>query len=219
MLIGLTGYKRSGKDSTAAVLADYGFEKYAFADALRSMALSVNPMISLEGAPEDIREHFTVQRMTLGGVLYSQLLNTFGYEAAKEVPDFRRFLQNLGTDGVRSTFGDNAWVDALDKKLREDGALYIYDDPMMTSGAFRWDKSVVLTDVRFPNEAAYVHKYLGEVWRIERPGFGGDDPHPSEAFIATLPADRVLHADNLIDLRAQAVSAIEGVLASEDVQA
>ena len=45
-LIGLSGMKRSGKDSTAEILQrNYGFSRLAFADKLREALLALNPSV------------------------------------------------------------------------------------------------------------------------------------------------------------------------------
>lgn len=182
ILIGLTGFKRTGKDSSANVLvAEFGFQKVAFADALRTIALRVNPLISCEAAPEDIL-------IELGGPValrYADLIERLGYERAKEIPDFRNFLQRLGTDGIRDCFGKDAWVEALERRLFQERP-----------------ERVVVPDCRFLNEAKFIRR-TGMLWRVIRPGFGGDDPHPSETEIPTLPVDREITATTLSELQEQ----------------
>ena len=66
MIIGLTGFARSGKDSVAKVLVDqYGFTRVAFADKIRELLYEVNPIVN--------DSNFTLQ-----GVV-----NEFGWEDAK----------------------------------------------------------------------------------------------------------------------------------------
>jgi hypothetical protein len=108
---------------------------------------------------------------------YAGVVAEYGYEQAKLKGDVRRFLQDLGT-GVRDIIGPNAWVQALTNKLVP-GERY------------------VITDVRFPNEAAAVTNLGGEVWRVHRPDFdnGIGTSHPSEAHIADLPCQVFLAND------------------------
>jgi hypothetical protein len=67
---------------------------------------------------------------------------------------------------------------------------------------------VVVTDVRFTNEAQRVRDVGGHVWRIERPGAGlagAAGAHPSEAMLL---ADRVVINDGTLDqLRLRLLSA------------
>lgn len=192
-IIGISGYMRTGKDSVARLLIEqFRYKKLSFADPLRKMALDIDPYISLRGAPTAVLHVFGYEEDMFGHwndrecVLYSKLLEVVGYERAKEVPDFRRFIQRLGTEGVRGNFGDNAWVDLAKKTIQNELSPNL--------GGPRW----VLPDVRFPNEAKMVKDLGGVVWRTERPGFGGGE-HPSEAMVAEITPDVIMRADSLTD--------------------
>lgn len=188
LLLGVCGFKRAGKSSVASILhKHYAFQPYGFADALRGMARAIDPLISTEGAPAGV----------VGGCpphtcRYSRLLDSLGYEAAKEIPDFRRFLQRLGTEGVRGTFGPTAWVDALAYRLQQEAPA-----------------KVCINDVRFHSEAEWICSQGGTLWRVSRPGVGGEDPHPSEADIPHLPATRDICAGTLDELEAKVRAAFE----------
>jgi len=91
MIIGLTGYARSGKDSVAKVLVDhYGFIRLAFADPIRELLLEINPILDK-------------------GNRLSSLVNEYGWDIAKGQPEVRRLLQTLGV-GARKVFGENHWI-------------------------------------------------------------------------------------------------------------
>ena len=46
MIIGLSGYARSGKDTVAQVLVEkYGFQRIAFADKIREFLYDLNPRL------------------------------------------------------------------------------------------------------------------------------------------------------------------------------
>ena len=46
MIIGLTGYAQSGKDTLANILVEnYGYTRVAFADKIREFLYEVNPMV------------------------------------------------------------------------------------------------------------------------------------------------------------------------------
>lgn len=187
-IIGVSGFMRTGKDSVAKLLIDvFGYKKVSFADPLRKMALDIDPYISLENSTDRDLVEIVPPAWMKGNpravrfVRYSDLIK-MGYERAKEVPDFRRFLQRLGTEGVRNNFGANAWVDLAVKHIQT-----------LPEGT-----KVVLPDVRFPNEADAVHGLGGSVWRTERPGYEGG-VHPSEAMVAQITPDVTLLADSLLD--------------------
>lgn len=189
MIIGLCGYARAGKDSVAKVLCEqFGFVKLAFADPLRAMALAIDPMITLAGADEEtvmaIRKYpraFAVQPTVSAtlfniSVRYSVILDAIGYEQAKSIPDFRRFLQRLGTEGARDCLWPGIWIDAFAHNVARSVA--------------EGHKNIVVTDVRFPNEAACITEQ-GELWRIDRPGCERGS-HESESHVSLFAVHRVI---------------------------
>lgn len=191
-IIGVAGFRRCGKNATTQILAEkFGFKQYAFADPLRSMCAAVNPIISVAGAPHAVIDLLWRDLVvTNHEFLYTELLEKLGYELAKDIPDFRRFLQKMGTEGVRNTFGPRAWVDALARRIDTDSP-----------------EKVTISDVRFHSEADWVHSRGGLLWRIVRPGHGGDDSHPSEVEIPNLPADREIIATSLDELQRAVIEA------------
>lgn len=174
MIIGLTGYKQSGKDTTANILCEeFGFERMAFGDALRAMARAINPLLW--------KENGEIWR-------YCDLLSTLGYEDAKKIQSVREFLQTLGTEAVRDVLGPQTWINALSRRIAE--SMY---------AAAPKHPNIVITDVRFPNEAKMVVDMKGWLWKIVRPGQDNNDPHPSEAHIADMNTDFTLVNDSTID--------------------
>lgn len=98
MLIGLSGYARSGKDSVANILVkNYGYERRAFADKLRDVLYKLNPIVS----PSDRR--------------LQDVIDELGWEGSKKSEyndEIRTLLQRLGTEAGRQTLWDSIWVDA-----------------------------------------------------------------------------------------------------------
>ena len=148
-LIGLTGYARTGKDTIARELQEaHGYTVRAFADPLREMAGVINPW--LKCGPMVYRR-------------YSAILDHYGYERAKaEVPEFREFLQRLGTEAVRNVLGIDTWVQLAERRLSE------VNDP------------VVFVDARFENEADMIRRNGGIVVQVVREGIGPANDHASE---------------------------------------
>ena len=64
-------------------------------------------------------------------------------------------LQHMGTEAMRKNIDDQIWVKATMRKVK----------PLLDAG-----QKVVITDVRFPNEAQAIIDAGGELWRIDRPG-------------------------------------------------
>lgn len=110
------------------------------------------------------------------GASLSWWVDALGWEGAKGLEQVRRFLQRLGTDVVRVHLGEDAWVRAFDR-ARDRRA------------------DTVATDVRFPNEAAYIHRHGGIIIRIDRPGVGPINGHDSETQVDAVEADATVVND------------------------
>ena len=120
MIIGLTGYAQSGKDSVANVLTkNYGFQRIAFADKIRDLLYEMNP---------DFKD-----------TLLQQAVNKNGWDEVKQDPSVRRMLQNLGV-GARKVFGENHWIVEALKNIDRD-ANYVITDVRFINEA-EWVKEV-----------------------------------------------------------------------------
>lgn len=152
IVVGFSGFAGAGKDEAAgALVRQLAFVRRAYADALRTGAERMNPIVGYDD--------------TNGKLLhYADVLQTYGYARAKALfPEVRRFLQVYGTEGARDVFGANIWVDTLFDKAYEDGI-----------------RRLVIPDVRFPNEIAAIENEQGLVFRISRPGLVAVNDHASE---------------------------------------
>jgi len=184
--VALMGRAGAGKDSVAkALAARFDHARVAFADAVRDMALAVDPIIT--------------GYVDVGGVSFwrlSELVDIHGWDGAKRgFPEVRRFLQRLGSEGVRDTIHPDTWVALAHRKVQA-----AWDD-----GRF-----VAVTDVRFPNELAWArrHGFLC-VW-VDRPT-ALDGSHASERAVGPSDADVVLYnGGSLEDLAERAALAVIG---------
>lgn len=115
MIVGLTGKKRSGKDTFATTLIrDYGFQRVAFADALKEAALALDPIVA--------------QACGCTGeapIRLSEVVTAMGWEQAKEVQEVRRTLQRFGV-GIRDIAPD-FWIDAAVMKMDGPGDYVVTD--------------------------------------------------------------------------------------------
>lgn len=102
------------------------------------------------------------------------LVNEKGWERAKQITEVRVLLQRMGTEVGRDIFGPNVWVQRVAANLPD---------------------LCVITDVRFPNEAAFVRE-RGLLVHIRRPGFGPINDHVSDAGIEEGPDDFVIYNDH-----------------------
>lgn len=160
LLIGLTGYAGSGKDTVRQILEGRaGFTGIAFADPVREML-----GVLLDNC--QVHRSWMVDR------------------DKKEQPmpkidaSYRKMAQTLGTDWGCNMVDPDLWVkvaaariDILDKTARA---------------------GIVVSDVRYPNEAAMIKERGGHIWHILRPGVQPVREHSSEQHIRTIPYDYVI---------------------------
>lgn len=125
MILGLTGYAQSGKDTVANILVEqFGFTRVAYADKLKELLMRQNPTVVVDGEPKEL----------------ATLVADSDWDTAKQNVEVRALLQRTG-QGARETLGDSIWLNGLSLKLVELG----YQPGSM---------NVVISDVRYPNEIA-----------------------------------------------------------------
>jgi hypothetical protein len=154
MIVGLTGLKGSGKDTIAAhLIKSYGFERRAFADKLKESAAA---LLKLEPQHFEVLKNSPDILLAIGSFKQNGMFETIVSQSTRE------FLQRYGTESHRDIFGQDFWIDQL---LPMDG--------------FYADRNIVVTDVRFVNEADRIHALKGYVVRVVRTMFN-EDLHKSE---------------------------------------
>lgn len=159
-LIGLTGLAGTGKDSAALYLCqEYGFVQAAFADPLRSMVLQFLEEAGLDHA------WLTERRCK------ERLITGLGVSA-------RALMQTLGTEVGRALHPD-LWVRHLGLRLGLDGQ----------PGSTPVHDRIVISDVRFGNEAAWLRARGGRLVRLHRDTAAGVRPHASELQVQILSPD------------------------------
>lgn len=99
MIIGMMGFSQSGKDTAAELLAKDGFERRAFADAIRTVVYKINPLLN-------------------GDIRLQEVVDGLGWDVAKvNIPEVRRLLQVTGLEALRETVDEFIWIDAVFDKL------------------------------------------------------------------------------------------------------
>jgi hypothetical protein len=169
--IGIIGKARSGKDTAALALV---------AELHYTRLAFADPLKELALAIDPlIPTAYGIH------VRLSLLIRDSGWEYAKDhYPEVRRLLQRTG-GGVRE-IDETFWLTATRKKL---------------NAAEAWNLPVVVTDVRYPNEANMLRSRGFRLIRITRPGLA-DDQHDSETALDTYPADLTIENTGAIaDLR------------------
>jgi len=105
MIIGLSGYAQSGKDTVAELLClNYGYHRISFAQPMRDALMRLNPKVG----PEPL----------------AHLVEDFGWEVAKQNLEVRRLLQVFGTEVGREMFGESFWIDIAFKQIEQERVVF-----------------------------------------------------------------------------------------------
>jgi hypothetical protein len=172
MLVGLTGYAGSGKDTAAAGLTAIGWKRVSFAEPLRQMLLTLNPIVG--------HRHY-------GTVRLQDVVEEHDWLEAKKLGEVRRLMQVLGTEIGREMIDDDLWI-KLAKKSWDDYFSFGYD--------------VVVTDVRFKNEADAIRFNGGKIIRIHREGVKPVNNHVSDTGVDLLSVDHeIINNGSVEDLQ------------------
>lgn len=179
-VIGLHGKAQSGKDTTCDIIKDWGanfhytVERDAFADRLK---ISAARALGFEG--DDYECIMFCDDLKFAGEIKVE----WDQEALDESPSVttswdgwsitgRQYLQLYGTEAHREVFDTDFWIKQVTEQERDCDIL-------------------VITDVRFPNEAEAIRQMGGEVWQIVRGGSGAGN-HASEKAISNYLIDLVI---------------------------
>lgn len=166
MLIGLVGNKQAGKSSFADYLEkEYNFTTQAFADPIKN----------------GVKIFFDFNNEQMEGVLKEVIDKRWGISP-------RQALQIIGTDIFREylpnnvsglkNLGDKFWIERFKIWYRRNK-----------------DKNIIVSDVRFPNEAKLIKELGGEIVKIERNGLENKDKHISESLVDKIEFDSMVRND------------------------
>lgn len=103
----------------------------------------------------------------------------------------RHALQTLG-EGARQLFGDDVWLRSAERRIVSSKK-----------------KNVVITDLRYPNEAEMIRKHGGILVRIDRPSLGPIvDQHHSENALKNYNFDRIVVNDGSLSSLKESIDRI-----------
>lgn len=154
-IIGLTGAAGAGKDTTADVLCELvpGAMRFAFADSLREeVAIAFGIDARMLADPFTKQERF--HRLALRNCVDAGF-SGYAWELASLPALMPRTVMQRWGDYRRSQDPDYFILPALRARLRA----MEEQSPLL-----------IVTDVRFPNEAAWLRRVGGQLWRVVRPG-------------------------------------------------
>ncbi len=97
MIIGLSGYAQTGKDTVAEhLVGNYNYRRIAFADPIRKALYRLDPIVNVD---------------EFNSVYLRSAVDGMGWEETKRLStETRRLLQVLGTEVGREMFGPDFWV-------------------------------------------------------------------------------------------------------------
>lgn len=209
MLLGIAGFKESGKNTAAEMLEGWGAvhkiraRSQGFADDLK---VSAARALGFKGTREESIAF--ANSLKADGVF----IEVMKYKRAAEVdprdePEItspimvkitgREFLQNYGTEAHREVFGDDFWVDNLLPEWQATmDRKWGVEDPH--SGILTLPDLMQVTDCRFPNEAQRIKDKGGYILEIEKPDLVVNDDHVSEKPLPRHFIDHVVVNDSTL---------------------
>jgi hypothetical protein len=224
MIIGISGYSGSGKD-TAGIIIQYlkASTKLPLKVVLKSPKhhqwwleersswqikkwagkLKVIASI-LTGIPTEKFEDQEFKKSLLGpewGTVSTNPLNSI--EPFKDIQfnalmSVREFLQKLGTSALRDGLHENAWINALMADYNPVSDTLLEGEVRKVREEDLMYPNWIITDTRFPNEAEAIKKAGGIIIRIERPGIDPVNLHTSETSLDNWNFDHVVVNDGSI---------------------
>lgn len=203
LLIGLTGPAGSGKDTVANLLQPWGFRQVAFADALRREvceAFRVDPRMLTDRTTKE----WPVSGLAIGQCGDPQFVTAMRLagHGLNEPRSARWIMQRWGTDYRRAQQAGH-WLAQVGAWVTRQRGIDC--------------RHLVVTDVRFQDEAAFVRALGGRVLRVHRDASNGDMPHDtahhaSERELASIATDDVIVNDGTLEqLEDEALRVLAGL--------
>jgi len=186
MLIGITGYKRNGKDSLAdRICESYGYTKYSFAGKMKECL-----EVIFGWTPEYIEAH------------KEEVAEEYGISP-------RQFLQVIGTEFAQYMLCEKypEFKIKTGRKLWAKGLLNNLSDVQR--------EHAVISDMRFPHEAEEVRRYGGKIIRVNGNYLGCPFPelwHESESSVDKIVPDLIVENDGTLEDLDKAVFDMRGFI-------
>lgn len=177
-MYGITGKIGSGKTTFVDYACEtFGFDQYAFAQPIKEIAQVMgfehHELYGTQQEKLQINEHW--------GISGREFLQKFGTEIMRDALPVAIPNMELGSESI--------WIKLF--KIRRSRQIR---DKFLTP--------LIVSDVRFPDEAAAIRDGHGSIIRIVRPREEKNDihaTHVSEALIDNIPADITIINDGTID--------------------
>jgi hypothetical protein len=200
-LLGLAGQARSGKDTVASMVEDILKEEVPDLDVHRDAfanRLKVSAAHALGFKFDTIDEYRDWSDRIKSNAVIQVVLPESPYRPVEGPVDIiqeisgREYLQFYGTEAHREVFDKDFWVWSL------------LEDPPECD-------LLIVTDVRFPNEAEAIREMGGEVWEVYRTETATVPVHASEEPLpASLIDCEITNDGTLEELKEQVKELLDG---------
>lgn len=196
IVVGLTGYARSGKNSVADILVrDHGFTQMSFAAPVKQMVRSLNPIVGYRQPDCDCGCCPVIEPVLLSDLIDDYDMTDDEIKESAYGDEVRRLWQRFATECFRAE-DPSFWIDLAEEDLMESKA-----------------ERVVFTDCRFPNEAVWLDQLsyapfiTSSIWQVARPGHEADpEGHESEKYVGLLGEEITIHNDGSLEELAEPVN-------------
>jgi len=199
IVIAFSGFAGAGKDAAADVLVRlYGFERLAFADAIRDMTSAINPLLTFH-------DDGHVER-------YNDIVSYYTSldDAKRYVPSIREFLVALGSS-VRATLGESTFIDIVVKKATK---LMGCDDDNNPGHGGSHGHSVAVSDCRYRGERDALCALGGTTILITRPGVTAANATERASLADFDPDFEIINDGTLQDLENAIKRVVDKIVAS-----
>lgn len=160
-LIGLTGLAGCGKDTVAQILCDtQEFRRISLAEPIR------RGIAGMFRIPENCLTERALKETPMA-------------ELCGKSP--RQTMQTLGTEWGRHLICPDIWLKAAQREI--DHTIHI------AQAGNAYISGIVVSDIRFPDEAKWLHDQGGQIWHIRRPYNPAATKSSHESEIPLIPAD------------------------------
>ena len=177
-IIGLTGKARSGKDTAARFIKDWVLERNDLVPHEESWVVGIESFAApIKHMVAQLLDFFGLGSITVPGSLEPYIDGDLKEVFIPEIgASPRTMMQTLGTEWGRN-IDPNIWINCMQARIKQSDEIPKHG----YKGAV-----IIIPDVRFDNEAQFIHEVGGKIIEIDRnsvPEVVGASPHESEAGI------------------------------------
>lgn len=146
----ISGYKRSGKDTTAKMLKEIIEESTSQKVEIMSLAEPLKFIAkTIFGISDEELDKFKNNK--------EGIYHLSGFREYKFLTDFRQVLTNVGSDALKPIFGDDVWVKVIKEKMLKSDAdvIIIPDFRFFVENAFKNSITIRIVNVDIVNDSSH----------------------------------------------------------------